>query len=223
MPHHSGDGRRVTELGSSGHRCIHTNILKRGAEAILYQGTYLGRRVVVKKRVPKGYRNRVLDEMIRRERTVHEAKMLSLVKKTGIRAPVLYDVNLDECTIVMQYIDGVNLRNMFDTNVPEGLPFEIGRVVGTLHEHGIIHGDLTTSNMIQSSGLVLVDFGLSRQSSEIEDMGADFLLMEEALIGLHPHLSCTLKEIRRGYASRFSQAKKVFNKVSEIRKRRRYV
>ena len=198
-------------------------VIKQGAEAILYLDKHLGRKAVAKERIPKGYRDPVLDDIIRRERTVHEARMMSLAKRAGVRTPILYDVDVLRFRILMQYIEGRNLREVFEERVPQGVPRAIGNMAGSLHEAGLIHGDLTTSNMIQSSGLVLIDFGLSRRSAEIEDMGADLLLMEEALVGLHPHRSDILEEIREGYAARFSQAKEVFKKVSEIKKRRRYV
>jgi Kae1-associated kinase Bud32 len=197
--------------------------LKQGAEAIIYLDDYLGRTVVAKERIPKGYRDPVLDDILRRERTVHEARMISLARRAGVRTPILYDVDVSRFRILMQYIEGRNLREMFEESVPPGVPRAIGRIAGSLHDAGLIHGDLTTSNMIDSSGLVLIDFGLGRRTEEIEDMGADLLLMEEALIGLHPQRSDVLDEIRDGYAARFSRAKEVFQKVDEIKKRRRYV
>lgn len=197
--------------------------MKQGAEAIIYLDDYQGRTVVAKERIPKGYRDPVLDNTLRRERTVHEARMISLARRARVRTPILYDVDVSRFKILMQYIEGRNLRELFEERVPPGVPHAIGRIAGSLHDAGLIHGDLTTSNMIDSSGLVLIDFGLGRRTEEIEDMGADLLLMEEALIGLHPQRSDVLDEIREGYAARFSRAREVFQKVDEIKKRRRYV
>jgi len=198
-------------------------VLKQGAEAIIYLSERSGRRVVVKERIPKAYRDPALDAILRRERTIREAKMLSQARRAGVRTPIIYDVDVLEHSLVMQYIKGRTLRERFEEQVPSGIPEKIGDMAGTLHDAGIVHGDLTTSNMLLSSEIYLIDFGLSKRSSEIEDFGADFLLMEEALIGLHPRRTDVLRLIRKGYAKRFDRAPEVFLKVDEIKKRRRYV
>ena len=198
-------------------------VLKQGAEAVIYLSKYLGRTCVVKERIPKKYRDRKLDGILRRERTVHEGRMISLAKRAGVKTPIIYDIDIASSKITMQYLPGRTVREIFEKEVPSEIPRQIGRIAGSLHDGGLVHGDLTTSNMIDSSGLFIIDFGLSRKSAEIEDMGVDLLLMEEALIGMHPEHGYVLDGIRDGYASRFDRASEVFRRVSEIKGRRRYV
>ena len=62
---------------------------------------------------------------------------------------------------------------------------EIGRKVGILHQNEIIHGDLTTSNMILGSEIYFIDFGLSFFSTKIEDMAVDLHLLKQALESKH--------------------------------------
>ena len=48
-------------------------VIATGAEAAIETGSYLGRDVVVKRRVPKTYRHHELDQRLRDERTRDEA------------------------------------------------------------------------------------------------------------------------------------------------------
>ena len=64
----------------------------------------------------------------------------------------------------------------------------MGRIVLSVHEAGIIHGDLTTSNMImnQKSAIVLLDFGLSYFKDSAEDRAVDLYVLERAFKSTHP-------------------------------------
>ncbi|RXW17144.1 hypothetical protein EST38_g8711 [Candolleomyces aberdarensis] len=73
----------------------------------------------------------------------------------------------------------------------------IGVELAKLHKADIIHGDLTTSNMMlrhpstfQSPGcpteLVLIDFGLSFVSTLVEDKAVDLYVLERAFASTHP-------------------------------------
>ena len=70
------------------------------------------------------------------------------------------------------------------------LAYRIGQTVATLHDNTVIHGDLTTSNMILRDNdpeqLVMIDFGLSYTSTMEEDKGVDLYVLERALISTHP-------------------------------------
>ncbi len=64
-----------------------------GAEAALYEETYLGQPALVKERLPKAYRVPELDERIRRERTKQECVLLHRAKLAGVRTPLVYRVD----------------------------------------------------------------------------------------------------------------------------------
>ena len=113
---------------------------------------------ISKLRNPKKYRNITLDNLIRGRRTIHEANMLSDVKKTGVKTPFIYFLDPQRAEIIMEYIDGENVKDILSKEIG----FEMGKYVSILHNKNIIHGDLTTSNFIKRRDvLYLIDFGLS--------------------------------------------------------------
>ena len=58
--------------------------------------------------------------------------------------------------------------------------------MGKIHDLDIVHGDLTTSNMIlKDNKIVLIDFGLAQFSSKVEDKAVDLHLFKQALESRH--------------------------------------
>ena len=108
------------------------------------------------------------------------------------------------------------------------LCLKIGKSIGQLHAHGLIHGDLTTSNMILTSEgkLFFVDFGLGEKNEELEAQGVDLHLMKRALQSTHYLFweEC-FKDVLCGYSSIVGAevAEKVYQKIREIERRGRYV
>ena len=85
--------------------------------------------------------------------------MLSIAKEIGVRTPFVYFVDPISAEIVMEFIEGKNLKEEMN----ESFALEMGRCTGLLHTNNIIHNDLTTSNFIKAANnqIVLLDFGLS--------------------------------------------------------------
>lgn len=203
-------------------------LLKRGAEAELYLIDWFGYKAIKKIRIAKSCRVKVLDEYLRSYRTLNEAKLLINVKKVGVPVPTVFDVNINEYSITMEFIDGILLRDLlFKLNIMKikELFTIIGTTVGKMHSNGFFHGDLTTSNIIVvDDSIFLIDFGLGGFSREIEVLGVDIHLMLRALESTHHEISTQCFEyFKDGYARHFYRYKEVFNKVGEIRKRGRYV
>ncbi|HSQ53230.1 MAG TPA: KEOPS complex kinase/ATPase Bud32 [Acidobacteriota bacterium] len=206
-------------------------LIKKGAEASLYMETWHNRKVIMKQRHPKLYRTPELDTMIRSQRTVHEPNIIHQAKEAGVPTPTIFKVDVEEANIVMEFVEGKQIKEVLDTVSKEErlhLSTLIGRMIGRLHKHGIIHGDLTTSNMILTpyGKIVFVDFGLSERSVELEPKGVDLHLMKRALHSTHyKHATECFKEVMKGYAESVGQeeAKKVAAKIREIEKRGRYV
>jgi TP53 regulating kinase-like protein len=101
-------------------------------------------------------------------------------------------------------------------------------MIGRLHKHGIIHGDLTTSNMILTpyGKVVFVDFGLSERSKEVESKGVDLHLMKRALQSTHYKFAKECFEaVMKGYGKVVGdeEVEKVSEKIREIEKRGRYI
>jgi len=207
------------------------SLLKKGAEASLYLAEWQGLKVVVKVRIPKRYRPAALDNQIRTYRTVHEPQLMHEAKTAGVPTPLIYMVNVPEASITMQYIEGQQVKQLLNTATAEQrheLCVVIGKSIGKLHRQGLIHGDLTTSNMIQNpeGKIYFVDFGLGEKNGEVEAQGVDLHLMKRALQSTHYKFweQC-FKWVLWGYRCvvDVENSEKVNEKIREIERRGRYV
>ena len=167
-----------------------TKLLKKGAEASLFLADWHERKVIIKVRVPKKYRPPQLDEQIRSYRTVHEPQLMHEAKAAGVTTPLIYMVDVPQSTIIMEYIEGQQVKQLLNKAskaVRHDLCVKIGESIAKLHSHGLIHGDLTTSNMIQTpkGKLYFVDFGLGEKNAELEAQGVDLHLLKRALQSTH--------------------------------------
>jgi len=206
-------------------------LLKKGAEASLYLEEWQGRKVIMKQRLPKAYRLPELDETIRIQRTVHEPQMIHKAKEVGVPTPTIYLVDIANANIIMEFIEGKQVKQILnDLSQAERtrLCRHIGTLIGRLHSQGIIHGDLTTSNMILTSHgkVFLVDFGLSERSNELEARGVDLHLMKRALQSTHyRYANECFEAIIAGYSEVVGKdtAEEVLKKIREIERRGRYV
>ena len=200
-------------------------LVKKGAEADLYQIKWQNSNAILKIRKIKTYRNSSLDLKIRKQRTIKESQMLSLVKSFGVSAPLVYFVNLDKTLIVMQEISGKPVHDLSELKIIE-LSKDIGKLVGTLHKNGVMHGDLTTSNFILYKNTVfIIDFGLSQISIKPEDHAVDLRLIKEILNSAHAKIMISSwKNFLNGYKSIVGHAyfAKITKLVLEIESRGRY-
>ena len=200
-------------------------LVQKGAEADLYQTNWQNSKAILKIRKVKKYRNSLLDSKIRKQRTIKESQMLSLVKSYGIPTPLVYFVNLKKSSIIMQEIPGTPVHDLSQTKIIE-LSKEIGKLVGTLHKNGIMHGDLTTSNFILFKDTVFViDFGLSQISIKPEDHAVDLRLIKEILNSAHAKIMISSwKNFLNGYKSVVGSAYylKITKLVADIESRGRY-
>jgi len=202
----------------------------RGAEADLFLSQTGPWQTVVKKRIVKDYRNHLLDDRLRRERTLSEAAIIHDARVAGVRVPSVFDVNLEENTIVMLRIAGTGVRECLDLMKPSEARIlfkQLGEQIGKLHSAGIAHGDLTTSNIIMTHAGTpfLVDFGMSRRSEEPEDRGVDLHLLERSINATHRHTASKLiKSFVEGYTETAGDktASQTMAKAREISRRGRY-
>ncbi len=168
-------------------------LLYRGAEADIFLGRWSGRAAVFKVRKRLPYRLESLDRTIRRQRTLHEAGMLSDAKAAGVEAPFLYFLSEPEATLVMEYVEGARMKDAVSKlGVREAARLFrlLGSAVARLHLAGIMHGDVTTANVIIRDGkLVFIDFGLSIHSTRTEDRAVDLRLIKETITGAHASLA----------------------------------
>ena len=200
-------------------------LLKKGAEADVYLSSWNGKKAILKIRKEKTYRNLVLDKKIRKQRTIKESEIISQVKSFGISTPLIYFLDVNKCSILMQYIDGKLVRDM-NEKVIEKTCFEIGKIVGILHKNGIMHGDLTTSNFILTKKqLVLIDFGLANRTEKPDDHAIDLRLFKEILNSAHANiLNKSWSNFLKGYSKSVGEkySKKIIKLVAVIESRGRY-
>lgn len=185
--------------------------IAQGAEATI---TKKGN-TVIKERTRKNYRHPELDEKLRIQRTRKEATILS---KLPVNGPSLIDTDR-KAFITMDFIKGHPIKEILSDNL--SIATEIGVQMAKLHDANIIHGDLTTSNMILNDNVNLIDFGLSYTSPNIEDKAVDLHLFHQALASKHHTIAKEAFDLfKQGY-SNSTQSKEVLKRLQAVEKRGR--
>src|SRR3989344_338537 len=135
---------------------------------------YQEKNKLIKERIPKTYRIKEIDDKLRKFRTRREGKFLEDI------------------------LDGLSISER------NKICRQIGQEISKLHEQNIIHGDLTTSNMIYyKDKIYFIDFGLSFFSHKIEDKAVDLHLLKKALQSKHyKHFESTFKTILSSYKNK---------------------
>lgn len=193
-------------------------MLARGAEAVLTtDGSF-----VSKKRIKKGYRIEEIDEQLRKQRTKSEARMIREARRAGVATPHIIEEKDD--ILVMSFVPGNRVKEVLNKDNVDFLCSLIGETPAKLHTYNIIHGDLTTSNMIIQNGkLFLIDFGLSFFSSRPEDKAVDLHLLKEALESAHFSIAEKAWEtVLKVYKENYADALVVLGSLRALEKRGRY-
>ena len=200
-------------------------LIRRGAEGDIFFTTWSSQKAILKSRKKKDYRNSSLDYRLRKQRTIRESQIMSEVKKFGIHTPLIHFVDIKNCDIIMQKIDGVLVRDLSNTKLVNVCK-KIGRLVGIMHKNGIAHGDLTTSNFIISKGnTFIIDFGLANRTLKSDDHAIDLRLFKEILNSAHADIfERAWSNFLSGYKSSIGKERfaKITNKVMIIESRGRY-
>ena len=200
-------------------------LIRRGAEGDIFFTTWNSQKAILKSRKKKDYRNSSLDYRLRKQRTIRESQIMSEVKEFGIHAPLIHFVDIINCDIIMQKIDGVLVRDLPNSKLVNACK-KIGRLVGTMHKNGITHGDLTTSNFIISKGnIFIIDFGLASRTSKFDDHAVDLRLFKEILNSAHAEIfEKAWPNFLSGYKTSVGKERfaKVTNQVMVIESRGRY-
>src|SRR3990167_9256914 len=203
-------------------------IIQLGAEAEII----LKNKFIIKRRVPKSYRLKELDEKIRKLRTRSESKILEKASKI-IPVPEVIKADENKKEIILEFIDGRKLSDFLDKfqlKKQKEICVEIGSNIAKLHDTDIIHGDLTTSNMICDSAslhthrsrIFFIDFGLGFISHKIEDKAVDLHLLKQALTSSFPLLS---KDVFNKILDGYKESKnynEVIERLKKVEKRGHY-
>ncbi|KAM9525204.1 EKC/KEOPS complex subunit TP53RK-like [Salvelinus alpinus] len=212
-------------------------LIKQGAEARVYRGSFLGKPTIVKERFPKLYRHPLLDEKLTHRRTVQEVRSILRCRKAGISAPVVYFVDYtSHCIFLEDIVGSITVRDHIASTQlssaqksPEErldqLAKKMGQILAKMHDEDVVHGDLTTSNMLLKAGgeteLVLIDFGLSYISALPEDKGVDMYVLEKAFLSTHPNTEALFEKLLKAYAASSKKSHAVIKKLDEVRLRGR--
>ncbi|RYP19164.1 hypothetical protein DL765_003479 [Monosporascus sp. GIB2] len=254
-------------------------LITQGAEGRLYKTTYLtpSRPCALKYRPPKTWRHPALDARLTRHRILAEARLLARCRRDGVRVPAVYALDEAAGWLALEWIAGAPVRAALNAwlarrrardagagrDVEEPLDGEgesdapllaimrrVGEAVGALHRVGVVHGDLTTSNMMlrpfgggetaavngnhETAGdghdddarlldgeIVIIDFGLASQGSADEDRAVDLYVLERAFASTHPRAEGLFPVLLDGYRGSFKQAPVVLRKLEDVRMRGR--
>lgn len=224
------------------------SLITQGAEGRLYKTTYLRPDVpcALKYRPLKPWRHPILDQRLTKHRILSEARILAKCRRDGVRVPAVYAVDESAGWLMLEWIEGtpvrVNINEWLGTRT-EGIEDDvrlkdlmrrIGEAIGNMHKIGIVHGDLTTSNMMLSpprsssehvdglSGdIVVIDLGLASGGVHEEERAVDLYVLERAFGSTHPRAECLFGELLDAYKTCFKQAPAVLKKLEDVRMRGR--
>lgn len=198
-------------------------IIQKGAEANIIKVRY----GVIKDRVKKSYRISELDIKIRGRRTKSEGKLLEKASKIiNSPKPFLQPSIKNSSKLKMPFIDGKKLSDYLD-KFPLKKQKEVCKLIGEstakLHDVDIIHGDLTTSNMIlKDNKIYFIDFGLGFISHKFEDKAVDLHLLKQALEAKHfKNWKELFNQVLKGY-KKYKDSKIVLERLKAVEKRGRY-
>ena len=206
-----------------------------GAEARVYESTMLGRKCIAKERFNKQYRHPNLDKQLRKQRTVHEARILARCRSHGVLAPAVYFVDDTTQTIYMEYVDGKTVKEVWDeldrgetsaskVEKKQNIAHKIGTILAKIHNHSMVHGDPTTSNLLvreKDGEIVMIDFGLGSQNASIDDKAVDLYVLERAMLATHPNSEELFSQILSSYEKESRKAKTILSKFESVRARGR--
>jgi TP53 regulating kinase-like protein len=222
-------------------------LIKQGAEAKIYTGRFENQLMIAKERFKKSYRHPDLDKSLIKKRIKNETKLLVKAGSIGVNVPKVFKSDMDNGIILMEFIqDSMTCRELFinlyksidDTlkkdEILVSVSNKIGQVIGLLHRNDIVHGDLTTSNMlikkkeslndfVDNSVIYFIDFGLSFISSQMEDKAVDLYVLERAILSTHSNQAEKIfKYILESYSKEYSSSSnQVLDRLDQVRLRGR--
>lgn len=186
--------------------------IAKGAEAEIYLEKIFNKKIIIKKRVSKKYRNPKLDSKIINIRNKQESTLINKIKKYNINTPNIYYIGKN--TIFLE-----NITNSFEH---KKYLKKIGEEIAKLHNNNIIHGDLNLINIITNNKKIyFIDFGLGFISNKIEDKATDLLVFKKTLKS-NNKTNSYWQDILKSYKNKTNN-KEIIEKIKDIENRGRYL
>lgn len=209
-------------------------MLYNGAEARVSELEWNGRKIICKERLVKRYRHADLDKEITRSRMLQETRNAWRLRGAGVDTPFIYFADLPARKIYYEFVDGETMQTAFDSLTEEELRaacHAVGESLGKMHEKNLVHGDLTTANIMlrkASGGRLstekpcIIDLGLSYTSAQVEDKAVDIFVLKKAFLSAHgPHRVGLFDEILDGYSRTGETAAEVIARLEVVEQRGR--
>lgn len=216
-----------------------------GSEAKVYEGIFLKKEAILKERFIKKYRNPELDKALTAERIRAEVRALNRCFDIGLKCPAIYFADLQTRCIILQKVpNSITVKEILKSEFEEKgvssigslepLAHKIGAGIAKMHQNELVHGDLTTSNLLlieeQVPGIFsgldfdvyFIDFGLSKRDIIVEDKAVDLYVLERAISSSHPKSEQFYDFILGSYSKYLGdEASIVIDKLAEVRQRGR--
>ena len=178
--------------------------LNEGAEAIVTSGYWLGKPAIKKFRRPRKWRHPELDSRLTKSRLTSEVRTLLKLQQLDFPTPSIFNLDLKNGIMFMEKVEGetlvIKLKNELSLIDSKEIFSKLGALLRRLHLCGTTHGDLTTTNIILNEDrLVLIDYGLSQSTFEVESYGLDFHVLYECLQATHPNFPEAMNQIVESY------------------------
>jgi len=214
--------------------------LHEGAEAIVKSGFWLGKPAIKKFRRPRKWRHPELDSRLTKSRLTSEVRSLLKLQQLNFPCPSIFHLELKNGIMFMEKIEGRTLvqilKDELSLETSKEIFHELGKILRKLHLCGTTHGDLTTTNIILNENkIVLIDYGLSQSTFEVESYGLDFHVLYECLQATHPDFPNAMEQIIESYLNfkdsenymkfeggTIPKAKEIISRFEQIKSRVRY-
>jgi TP53 regulating kinase and related kinases len=126
-------------------------------------------------------------------------------------------------TITMEKIEGEKLRDVLHKVNRKDIFSRVGKKLAKLHNNHMVHGDLTTSNLILNEKVYFIDFGLGFVTAKIEDKAVDIHLIRKALESNHnKYVEECFNSLMESYLEESDFPDDIIKRLEKVEKRGRY-
>ena len=211
-------------------------LVSQGAEARVYAlRDATGRALVAKHRFAKAYRTGALDARLRKERLLQEVRCLARCRSARIDTPAVLMVDTARHLLYLERVPGQTVRDFVESRAGSdpaavaAVMRHLGAVIARIHDLGMTHGDLTTSNFMARPtpgdgagvGVCVIDFGLGSLQASPEDKAVDLYVLDRAISSTHDESGALLDTILDAYRAASPEGEATLKRLDAVRLRGR--